>query len=123
MERSQERMGPHQANRATFVGYFYNLVENDHLHVSAELIEDSIYGPEWQIYLYERVTPGTLEEMKKFLTSIKGVGPVAAQKLLDAFGLDVISTVLDDATCLNTLSLPAAGQGCFVSGNRRQSGI
>lgn len=92
--------------RATFVGYFYNLVENDHLHVSAELIEDSIYGSEWQIYLYERVTPGTLEEMKKFLTSIKGVGPIAAQKLLDAFGLDVISTILDDATCLNTLSLP-----------------
>ena len=32
-------------DRATFVGYFYNLVENDHLHVSAELIEDKIYGP------------------------------------------------------------------------------
>lgn len=91
--------------RATFVGYFYNLVENDHLHVSAEEIEDKIYGPEWQIYLSERVAPGTLEEMKKFLTSIKGVGPIAAQKLLDAFGLDVISTVLANATCLNTLSL------------------
>lgn len=92
--------------RATFVGYFYNLVEHDHLHVSAELIEDKFYGPEWQIYLSERVAPGTLEEMKKFLTSIKGVGQVAAQKLLDAFGLDVISTVMDDATCLNTLGLP-----------------
>lgn len=93
-------------DRATYVGYFYNLVENDHLHVSAELIEDKIYGPEWQIYLSERVVPGTLEEMKKFLTSIKGVGPVAAQALLDAFGLDVISTIMADATCLNSLRLP-----------------
>ena len=87
-------------------GYFYNLVENDHLHVSAEEVEDEIYGPQWQIYVSERVIPGTTTEMLKFLTSIKGVGPSIGRRLLDAFGLDVISTILSDATCLNSLGLP-----------------
>lgn len=92
--------------KVTCVGYFYNLVENDHLHISAEEVESEIYGPQWQIYVSERVSPGTEVEMLKFLTSIKGVGMGTAKKLLDAFGLDVISTVLADATKLNALGLP-----------------
>ena len=82
------------------------MVENDHLHVNAEEIENDIYGPQWQIYVSERITPGTEEEMLKFLTSIKGIGARIGQKLLDVFHLDVISSILADATCLNGLGLP-----------------
>lgn len=90
----------------TCSGYFFNLVENDHIHVKAEEIENEIYGLQWQIYLSERVIPGTEVEMLKFLTSIKGIGSNIGRRLLDAFGLDIISTILTDATCLNTLGLP-----------------
>lgn len=92
--------------RVTCTGYFYNLVENDHLHVKAEEIEDRIYGLQWQIYVSERVEPGTLAEMEKFLMSVKGVGPTIARRLVDAFGLDTISRIMSDASCLNTLGLP-----------------
>lgn len=92
--------------RITCTGYFYNLVENDHLHVRAEEVEDSIYGLQWQIYASERVIPGTVAEMEKFLNSVRGIGPALARRLVDAFGLDVISKVMEDASCLNTLSLP-----------------
>ena len=92
--------------RITCVGYFYNLVENDHLHVNAEEIEDPIYGTQWQIYVSERVEPGTTAEMLKFLSSVKGVGTTTARKLVDAFGLDVISKIMSDASCLNALGLP-----------------
>lgn len=90
----------------TCSGYFFNLIENDHIHVKAEEVEHELYGPQWQVYLSERVTPGTEAEMLKFLTSIKGIGQVIGRRLIDAFGLDVISTILTDATCLNTLGLP-----------------
>ena len=69
--------------RITCVGYFYNLVENDHLHVNAEEIEDPIYGTQWQIYVSERVEPGTTAEMLKFLSSVKGVGTTTARTLVD----------------------------------------
>jgi len=92
--------------RITCVGYFYNLVENDHLHVSAEETENPIYGPQWQIYISERVEPGTETELIRFLTSVKGVGSSTARKLVDAFGLDVISKIMGDASCLNALGLP-----------------
>lgn len=62
----------------TCSGYFFNLVENDHIHVKAEEVDHELYGPQWQVYLSERVTPGTEAEMLKFLTSIKGIGRSSA---------------------------------------------
>lgn len=104
--RPRKREWSSTKQKITCTGYFYNMVENDHLHVNAEEIESEIYGPQWQIYVSERITPGTEEEMLKFLTSIKGIGAGIGRKLLDAFHLDVISSVLADATCLNGLGLP-----------------
>lgn len=68
----------------TCSGYFFNLIENDHIHVKAEEVEHELYGPQWQVYLSERVTPGTEAEMLKFLTSIKGIGQVIGRRLIDA---------------------------------------
>jgi len=90
----------------TCVGYFYDIVVNDKFHVKAEEVEHPIFGAQWQIYASERIEPGTYTEMVKFLTSIKGIGTAIAKKLVDEFGLDLISTILADANVLNRLSLP-----------------
>lgn len=87
------------------VGNFYGIVENDHLHVKAEEFEDPVYGLQYQIYVSERVSPGTEVEMKKFLTSVKGVGAKNAERMIAEFGLDAISSVLKDPSCLNRLGL------------------
>lgn len=89
----------------TCVGYFYDLVENDHLHIVAEETENPIYGPQLQIYTAERIQPGTVTEMVRFLSSIKGVGATTAKRLVDCFGLDVISKISEDMSCLNKLRL------------------
>lgn len=90
----------------TCIGYFYGLVENDHLHVQAEEFDDPVYGPQWQIYLSERVQPGTELELVKFLTSMKGIGPKHAGLLVQELGLDVISRIMKDPSVLNCLGLP-----------------
>lgn len=91
--------------RITCVGNFYSPVENDHLHVLAEEIEDPRYGLQYQIYQSERVEPGTEVELRKFLTSIKGIGPKNADILIEHFGLDVFSQVLKDCSALNRITL------------------
>lgn len=90
----------------TCTGYFYGLVENDHLHVKAREFDDPVYGPQWQICLSERVQPGTELELVKFLTSMKGIGPRHASRLVKEFGLDTISRIMKDSSVLNRLGLP-----------------
>lgn len=104
--RTRKKEWAPNRQKITCAGYFFNLVENDHLHVKAEEVEHEIYGSQWQIYVSERVEPGSEVEMLRFLTSIKGIGAVNGRRLLDAFGLNVISTIIADATCLNSLGLP-----------------
>lgn len=91
--------------RIICTGYFYSVIENDRYHVKAEEVENPVYGVQWQIYAAERIEPGTYTEMTKFLTSVKGVGPGTAKGLVEAFGLNVISTILSDPNSLNMLGL------------------
>lgn len=88
------------------VGYFYGIVESDHLHIQAKETEDPIYGPEWIISTSKRVQPGTEVEMVKFLTSISRVGARYASVLVQEFGLDVISVILKDSRKLMNLKIP-----------------
>lgn len=94
----------------TCVGNFYGIVESDHLHVKAEEFEDRIYGTQWQIYLSERIQPGTELELKKFLMSVHGVGSRNAEKIVDEFGLDAISEILRDPSSLNRLNISKAAK-------------
>ena len=89
----------------TCKGLFYNLVENDHLHVFVEECDSPRYGLQYQIYKSSRVEPGTETEMRKFLTSVKGVGVMYAKLLMAEFGMDVFSAIREDASCLNRLPL------------------
>lgn len=86
-------------------GLFYNLVENDHLHVFVEECDHPVHGLQYQIYKSSRVEPGTETEMRKFLISVKGVGAMYANMLMEEFGMDVFSAVRNDPSCLNRLSL------------------
>jgi len=100
-----------ETNReVTCKGLFYNLVESDHLHVSVEECDNPRYGLQYQIYKSSRVEPGTETEMRKFLTSVKGVGVTYAKVLMDEFGMDVFSVVREDASCLNRLPLNKAAK-------------
>lgn len=106
----------------TCIGNFYGIVENDHLHVKAEEFEDRIYGTEWQIYLSERVQPGTELEMKKFLMSVQGVGARNAEKIVEEFGIDAISEILRDPSSLNRLGIPKpAKEGLYQAIVENQS--
>lgn len=89
----------------TCVGNFYGIVEYDHYHVTAEEFDDPIYGPEYQIYMAERVAPGTEVELRKFLKSIPGVGVGTVDKVVGEFGLDTMSIILKNPSVLNRLGL------------------
>ena len=109
--RPRRREWVDSRRRITCIGYFYHPVENDHLHVRAEEFEDAQYGLQYQIYCSERIEPGTEVELRKFLTSIRGIGPVNAKMLIQNFGLDVFSAVLKDCSILNQLSLSHRDEG------------
>jgi len=99
----------------TCIGYYYGLVVNDHLHVKAEEFEDPMYGLQWQIYLSERVQPGTELELIRFLTSIKGIGPKIAERLVQEFSLDTLDKVTKDPSSLNRLGLPQAAKDALYN--------
>ena len=53
------------------------------------------YGQQIKIYNMESVVPATLDGLEKYLSSglIKGVGPATAKKLIEHFGMDVLSII------------------------------
>ncbi len=60
-------------------------------------IIDRKHGRQFQAAALESVVPDSLEGIEKFLGSglIKGIGPVYAKKLVDAFGMTVLEVIED----------------------------
>jgi exodeoxyribonuclease V alpha subunit len=56
------------------------------------------YGLQFQIDHWEKVEPGTIEGIEKYLGSglIKGIGPTYAKRLVSAFGLDTLRVLSEE---------------------------
>ncbi|MHB9029483.1 MAG: SF1B family DNA helicase RecD2 [Candidatus Latescibacterota bacterium] len=81
----------------TVTGHVKMLAEGETVVLNGYWVDDQKYGRQFRFHSYESVTPSTLEGIKRFLASrfIKGVGPVLAGRIVDAFGKDTIR-ILDE---------------------------
>lgn len=79
----------------TVVGHFIDVCVGENFQFEGAWSTHSKYGPQFIAESYEKIYPKTTEGLKKYLASanIKGIGPVFAGRLVDAFGADVIDVI------------------------------
>ncbi len=80
----------------TIVGNFPPLQEGENLVVSGLWQTHQRYGKQLAVDQWERLLPVTEEGMKRYLASglIKGIGPVTAERIVGAFGMQTLE-ILD----------------------------
>lgn len=80
---------------ATVVGNMPSLTPGETLRLHGTWTQHKKYGDQFQVERYETIVPATLVGIQRYLGSglIKGIGPVFAQRLVDAFGLDTLQLI------------------------------
>ena len=83
---------------ATIVGNLPSLTPGETLRVHGAWTSHRKYGDQFAVERYETVTPATLTGIQRYLGSglIKGIGPIFAQRLVEAFGLDTLRVIDDE---------------------------
>ncbi len=87
---------PGRRELATIVGNLPAVTPGETLRLHGRWTLHKKYGEQFQVDRFETVTPSTLLGIERYLGSgmIKGIGPVFAKRLVEAFGLDTL-TVID----------------------------
>lgn len=76
----------------TIVGYLPFINSGDTLKLIGKYVEHKDYGRQFKVDTFEKLMPKTAEALEMYLAngSIKGVGPVTAQKIVSTFGEETI---------------------------------
>jgi len=77
----------------TVVGYLPFINVGDNLKLEGKFVTHQEYGRQFKIDTFEKIMPETLDALERYLAngSIKGIGPVTAQKIVKEFGEETIS--------------------------------
>jgi len=96
---------PGRRDLTTIVGSLPSLTPGETLRLYGVWTHHKKYGEQFQVQRYESVAPATLTGIQKYLGSglIKGIGPVFARRLVEAFGLDTLRVIEDDPDRLLTV--------------------
>lgn len=75
-------------DEVTAIGYFPSLEVGEILKLKGKWSLHRDYGYQFKIDFYEKVMPSTTRDIENYLASgvIRGIGPVTAKKIVDAFG-------------------------------------
>lgn len=84
-----------QRNLATVVGTLPNVVPGEWIEASGDWTVNKQHGRQFQAETIKTAPPDSLEGIEKFLGSglVKGIGPVYAAKLVEAFGKDIFDVI------------------------------
>ncbi len=74
----------------TIKGHFLNVYMNDILTVTGSIGRSKIHGTYYDVKTFERIEPGTLTEIKKFLMDRPGIGEKTAEKLVKKHGINTL---------------------------------
>ncbi len=85
-----------EGQRLTIVGIFPPVSVGEVLRVKGEWEINPRFGRQFKVYLCTPVLPSSVKGIEKFLSSglIKGIGPVLARRIINAFGdktIDILS--------------------------------
>ena len=89
---------PGSRDLATIVGNLPSLTPGETLRLQGTWTHHKKYGDQFHVHQYETVAPATLIGIQRYLGSgmIKGIGPVFAKRLVDAFGLDTLRMIEEE---------------------------
>lgn len=89
----------------TATGLIPNARSGDRLELSGAWTKHSKYGEQFNLVSARLIMPSTLEGMRKYLEScgIKGVGPVTARKIIEAFGEEAFNVLANEPEKLSGL--------------------
>ncbi len=81
--------------RITVVGELGAIEVGEDLHLTGSYTTHPTYGTQFKAYLCERSLPATAAAIKKYLCSgaMKGIGPIMAARLVDAFGDETLNVM------------------------------
>ena len=87
-----------EGDEITCVGSFPNVDEGETLELSGDFVEHSVYGQQFKIESFERVTPEDEVSMERYLGSgaIKGVGASLAARVIKKFGADTFRIIEEE---------------------------
>ncbi|MDR5694657.1 MAG: ATP-dependent RecD-like DNA helicase [Armatimonadota bacterium] len=89
---------PGRKELVTVVGNLASVSPGETLRLYGRWIIHPRYGKQFQAERYESVVPATLTGIEKYLGSglIKGIGPIFARRLVEAFGLDTFRVIEEE---------------------------
>ena len=82
----------------TAVGNMGDVREGERLTMYGDYVTNQKYGKQFKVEIFERSIPRDVTAIRKYLGSgvIKGVGPSAAKKIVDAFGEQTLEILEND---------------------------
>lgn len=89
------------------VGYFPLLNKDTDYEFTGEWVTHNTYGLQFKIESYKKLEIQNRKGVISYLSSplFYGIGPVTAEKIVDQFGLDAVSKILDDKSILKEIGL------------------
>ena len=86
---------PGKRDLVTIVGNLGSISPGETLRLHGQWTLHKKYGEQFQVERYETLMPATLSGIERYLGSglIKGIGPVYANRIVDAFGLETFRVI------------------------------
>lgn len=87
------------------VGELFSIEEGETLFLTGFYVDHPSYGHQFKVKMFERSLPTTERSIKKFLSSgsLKGIGPVLAERIVNSFGSDTLKMIEEDPDCLSQI--------------------
>ena len=96
---------PGRRDLATIVGNLPTVTPGETLKLTGEWIQHNRYGEQFKVEAFETIAPATLTGIEKYLGSglIKGIGPIFARRLVEAFDIDTLRIIEEEPSRLLTV--------------------
>jgi exodeoxyribonuclease V alpha subunit len=100
-----EVAGPGGPRGVTVVGNLLGVNPGESVRLKGEWVRHIRYGEQFKVEGYESILPASVTGIERYLASglIKGIGPVYAKRLVEAFGQDTLRIIEEDPEHLLTV--------------------
>ncbi len=100
-----EVAGPAGSRGVTVVGNLLGVSPGESVRLKGEWVRHARYGEQFKVEGYESVLPASVTGIERYLASglIKGIGPVYAKRLVEAFGQETLRVIEEDPERLLTV--------------------
>lgn len=93
---------PGRRELTTIVGNLPSVTPGETLKLTGEWTLHTKYGEQFKVESFETITPATVAGIERYLGSglIKGIGPVFAKRLVEAFGTETLRIIEEESVRL-----------------------